>query len=101
MLRTKEYYELLESLGFASREELDSETQKRVNDYYAKNKKYPVDVVQGTSMRIREKELTDEEFKRLGILKILREIKTIKNCAIFFVALTVISLVLSIVALLL
>lgn len=105
MIKTKEYYDLLNEMGFASEVLLSEDEVKEAKEYFEKNKSYPPNIILsdrlvtgGSLYKIAEKFESEEEFNRLIKLHTLKKLSSIKSAVFFFVCLTIISLLLSLLA---
>lgn len=95
MKKTTEYYEVLAELGLG-----EPLTDEEIRKYQEDNQNYP-DVVYNpkgssyTYVKVSDKDISFEDFIKLMMVKQYKTILAIKNYAFFFVILTVISLVIS------
>lgn len=102
MEKTRQYYLLLDELGMGERVPLPTEEKRERQERLKKNLSDPPDYLycDGEVMRIRELAMSGEEFHKICAMKQLSAILTIKKGVVFFVAVAVVSLVFSLVALL-
>lgn len=101
MQKTRDYYEKLNSMGLAELTPIPEDQLKELLEKVDSGEKFPPDVcITGSRYeRYTEKDFSDEEIKRVLMFKLLQDVGSIKKGITFFVVLTVISLILSIVAL--
>lgn len=101
MEKTREYYEMLSALGFAELEPIPQDELNELLEKVDSGEKFPpsVCIIGNQYDRYVEKDCSEEEFKKVFMLKMLEKINTIKNGVLFFVVLSVISLVLSLISL--
>lgn len=106
MKKTREYYQKLSAMGFADLEPIPEDELEELLEKVDLGEKFPPDIYAvdngygaQTYMRYVEKYPSEEEFKKVFMLKMLEKTNTIKNGVLFFVVLSVISIVLSLVSL--
>lgn len=96
MNKSREYYEMLGSLGFGrpiTKEEMDEYDQKRKEGTNVLN----IISLNETFLVVDEAEIKETDFKKSATIKHLQLLTTIKNCLCFITGLVAVGIVLSII----